>query len=77
MTKPSKDKKVKHLLSKLQMLRQIYMDNIVQVEYLSTEEMITDYLKKPIHREDYLTTVAKLLGLQISLTKYSIGYNTI
>ncbi len=45
MTRPSKEKsQVKHLLFKLLMVCQMYMVNIIQVEYLSTEEMIADYL---------------------------------
>ncbi len=46
--KPSRDIEVKHhLLSKLHMVRQMYMDNILQVQYLSTDDMIANFLTKP------------------------------
>ncbi len=68
MAKPSKDKRVQHLLSKLLQVRQKYMDKIISVEYLSTDKMIADYLTKPIYLNDYSTIVAKALGITVIIT---------
>ncbi len=63
MTKPSKGKRVMHLLSKLFMVRQMFIESIIEIEYLATDKMIADYLTKPIYLDDYHTIVANLLGL--------------
>jgi hypothetical protein len=58
----SKNKRSKHILTKITYARELKKLDVIRMQYLSTKRMVADMLTKPLHGEAFIEHRAALMG---------------